>query len=330
MNESLINLLERAAAIQRAGRRAVACVVVKSRGSTPQSAGAIMLVDEDFNTFGTIGGGCVEAEVRRRAHELLLRAESGVLSFKLDHDYGWDDGLICGGTIDMAVTALPEGIERVIDDVRSRRATSLTFRLSTMEFTLDLPPRDRLYVAGAGHVGQALARLAMPLEFETTIFDDREDLLQRFAPSGCTTVAGEIAEKLREAPIDDRTFVVVVTRGHKHDEQALHAVVNRGARYLGMIGSRRKVKLIFDDLKDLGVDPKALTDVHAPIGLDIGSISVEEIALSIAAELVQVRRAADHGRVRIAGTDHTQSSTQRGRVEGSAAAAAGCQPQTQS
>jgi xanthine dehydrogenase accessory factor len=359
MNESLINLLERAAALQRLGRRVVACLVVKARGSTPQSAGALMLVDEDFNTFGTIGGGCVEAEVRRRAHEMLSRGGSGVLTFKLDHDYGWDDGLICGGTIEMAVAPLPDAAElqRVIDDVHNRRATTLTFECAReadvracpeqaetpasllQRYTLDLPPRDRLYIAGAGHVGQALARLALPLEFETTIFDDREDLLQRFAPAGCLAISGDIAEQLRAAPIDERTYVVIVTRGHKHDEQALHAVLSpslegppqgqgvgearaagaessvrersthppapslsgRGRRpkYLGMIGSRRKIKLIFDDLKDMGVDPKALADVHAPIGLDIGSVSVEEIAMSIAAELVQVRRAGHRSPIRI-------------------------------
>lgn len=305
MNEPLIQLLERAVAMQHADKRCVACLVVKSRGSTPQSAGALMLVDEDLNTFGTIGGGCVEAEVRRQAHAMMKRGESGVLSFKLDHDYGWDDGLICGGTIEMAVAPLPEAerLARVIDDVRNRRATELMFMVSasageSQSFVLNLPQRDRLYIAGAGHVGQALARFALPLEFETTIFDDREDLLQRFAPPGCVKVAGEIAEKLREASVDDRTYVVIVTRGHKHDEQALHAVVGRGAKYLGMIGSRRKIKLIFDDLKDFGVDPKVFTDVHAPVGLDIGSVSVEEIALSIAAELVQVRRSDKAAAVR--------------------------------
>ena len=142
--------------------------------------------------------------------------------------------------------------------------------------------------------------MALPLEFETTIIDDRADLLERFAPEGCAKVAGEIAERLREAPVDDRTYVVIVTRGHKHDEQALHAVVGRGAQYLGMIGSRRKIKLIFDDLKNMGVDAKALAEVHAPIGLDIGSVSVEEIALSIAAELVQVRRAEHRSPVTVA------------------------------
>jgi xanthine dehydrogenase accessory factor len=306
MNESVPNLIERAIASRRAGRRIIACLVVKARGSTPQTAGALMLVDEDLNTFGTIGGGCVEAEVRRRAHELLMRDESAVLKFKLDSDYGWDDGLICGGTIEMAIVPLPaiNMLERALSDIRQRRPTSLEFETRTdselpARFTLDVPPRDRLYIAGAGHVGQALARLATPLEFETTIFDDREDLLQRFAPPGCLTIPGDIAAQLRASVVDERTYVVIVTRGHKHDEQALHAAVGRGAKYLGMIGSRRKIKLIFDDLKAMGVDPRSLADVHAPIGLDIRSVTVEEIALSIAGELVQVRRADHRSPVRV-------------------------------
>src|SRR5438477_6757230 len=101
MNESIVQLLSRASALQREGRHAIACLLVKARGSTPQSAGALMLVDYAANTFGTIGGGCVEAEIRRRAIELLEKKSSALLRFKLDHDYGCDDGLICGGTIDM-------------------------------------------------------------------------------------------------------------------------------------------------------------------------------------------------------------------------------------
>jgi xanthine dehydrogenase accessory factor len=296
MNESLPDLLRRAAACAREKRRVVACLVVGARGSTPQSAGAMMLVDEDAGTWGTIGGGCVEAEVRRRAIALLHDRGSGLMCFKLDHDYGWDDGLICGGTLELAVAPLPDSdmLDAVISDIANRRETSLAFRIRTddgpAEYRLHLPPRDRLLVAGAGHVGQAVARLAMPLEFDVAIYDDRADLLERMAPPGVTTVAGDIADQLAAAAIDDRTYCLVVTRGHRHDEQALHAVVGRGAAYVGMIGSRRKVKLIFDDLRARGIDDAALADVHAPVGLDIGAVTVEEIALAIVAQLVEHRR----------------------------------------
>ncbi|NLX20260.1 MAG: XdhC/CoxF family protein, partial [Phycisphaerae bacterium] len=103
-------------------------------------------------------------------------------------------------------------------------------------------------------------------------------------------LTGDIAEVLRGWPIDANTYVVIVTRGHRHDEQALHAVVDSPARYLGMIGSRRKIQVIFDDLAELGVDRDRLERVHSPIGLAIGAITVPEIAVSIAAELTQVRR----------------------------------------
>ena len=296
MNESIVQLLTRAATLQRAGGGVIACLLVKARGSTPQSAGALMLVDDAANTYGTIGGGCVEAEIRRRAIELLERHSSALLRFKLDHDYGWDDGLICGGTIDMAIAPLPSAdmLDSVIDDIKRRRATSLEFTAHSengpARFSLHLPPRDCLYIAGAGHVGQALARLAMRLDFDVTLFDDRDDLLVRFAPEGCISIAGDIADNLKNAAFDDRTWAVIVTRGHRHDEQALAAVLNRGAAYVGMIGSRRKVKLISDDLVEIGFAAEELQKVHAPIGLGIGAVSVEEIAISIAAELVQVRR----------------------------------------
>lgn len=296
MNEPLPNLLQRVLAIRAAERSCFACLVVHSRGSTPQTAGALMVVDDALNTFGTIGGGCVEAEVRRRAFELMSRGQTGLLTFKLDHDYGWDDGLICGGTLDIAVAPLPPDAElhRALALIARREPAALAFEVATDEgaaqYTLNVPARERLLIAGAGHVGQALARMALTLEFDVLVFDDRADLMEKFVPEGALRVAGDIAENLRAAIVDDQTYCVVVTRGHRHDEQALHAVVQRGARYVGMIGSRRKVKLIFDDLRDMGVPDAALLEVHAPIGLAIGAVSVEEIALSIAAQLVEVRR----------------------------------------
>ncbi len=324
MNEPLVNLLRRAVAIQREGRRCVLCLVVGSRGSTPQEAGALMLVDDAAMSFGTIGGGCVEAEVRREAFTMLSRGASGALRFKLNHDYGWDDGLICGGTLEVVVAPPPTvaALERVIEDVGRRVETGLELAVDERTesqgadqrdggaggrrgdhrseigypkaepsvYRLRIPPRERLYIAGAGHVGQAVARLALTLEFEVHVFDDRGDLMAQALAADASAVVGEIADRLAAAPVDAGTYCLIVTRGHRHDEQALRAVVGRGAAYVGMIGSRRKVKLIFDDLEAMGVPRHALAGVRAPVGLDIGGVSVEEIAVSIAAELVQVRR----------------------------------------
>ncbi len=297
MNVPVPEILRQAASLQEKQRPVVACLVVGARGSTPQSAGALMIVDDTLATLGTIGGGCVEAEVRRRAHGLLSDGTSGVMQFKLDHDHGWDDGMICGGTLQIAIGPLPDAatLRGIADDIDARRATSLAVTAESDEgpvvYRLQLPPRERLYVAGVGHIGQAAARLAQRLEFEVTIFDDRSELLERYTPEGVASQPGDVAEQLAAAPVDDDTYCLIVTRGHRHDGQALAAVVGRGARYVGMIGSRRKVKVIFDELVAGGVSRESLDAVAAPVGVDIGAVSVEEIAISIAAQLVQERRA---------------------------------------
>lgn len=297
MSETLSTLLREAARLQREGRRLRACLIVKNRGSTPQSAGSLMLVDDAAQMRGTVGGGCVEAEVRRRAHQMIATDATGVFTFKLDSDYGWDDGLICGGTIDVAIGRLPDAssLETIASALETREHTRLDLFVENehgpMRYVFDLPPRPRLLIAGAGHIGAAVARHAARMEFAVTLFDDRADLLERIALPGVRTVAGEIADSLRAAAVDHDTYCIVVTRGHRHDAQALHAVVDRGAKYVGMIGSRRKVKLIFDELRERGAPDHALESVHAPIGLDIGAELVEEIAISILAELIQVRRA---------------------------------------
>lgn len=293
---SLRDVIAHAARLRQEGRAVYGCLLVAARGSTPQDAGALMLLDDATHTLGTVGGGCVEAEVRREAFALLSRDGSGLLRYKLDHDYGWDDGLICGGTIEMAVGPLPSADElaRIIADIDTRAETCLRIEVDDaggpVAYELALPPRERLLIAGAGHVGRAVAILAVGLDFDVTIFDDRAALLEDGLPEGVAPQGGEIRSALKAASIDPHTFCLIVTRGHRHDEEALEAVVGRGARYVGMIGSRRKIKLIFDDLVARGVPEGALADIHAPVGVDVDAVTVPEIAVSIAAELVQVRR----------------------------------------
>ncbi|MCP3902529.1 MAG: XdhC family protein [Planctomycetes bacterium] len=304
MADTIDRLLDRAADLLDAGHEVAFCLLAKTRGSTPAEAGALLIVDDTAATHGTIGGGCVEAEIRRRVMEMMAEGQSGLLHFKLDHDYGWDDGLICGGSIDVAVGYAADAVSlrTVAAAYRRREATELRLTITDeggarQDFVLDLPPRPRLLIAGAGHIGQALARLARDLDFEVVVFDDRQDLLEKFG-DGVHRIAGHIHEKLAAEPIDGDTYVVIVTRGHRHDEQVLEAVIPRPARYVGMIGSRRKVKVIFDDLAARGVPADALERVHAPIGVEIGSVTVNEVALSIAAQLVEVRRAGYRGPVR--------------------------------
>lgn len=283
------------------GRSCALCTVVNTRGSTPQTAGAMLLLHPTGETEGTVGGGCVEAEVRRRALHLLATQSSGLLAFVLNHDYGWDDGLICGGRLDVAVVSFTDNsqtgpIREAIVRMRCQETAQVSIRIEhegkAIEYRVNIEPTPTLLIAGAGHVGAALARLATGLNFRVVVVDDRADLLTPTRlPPPIETAAGDIQKVLQEWPIDRSTYVVIVTRGHSHDEQALHAVIHSPAKYLGMIGSKRKIRLIFDDLAELGVERAKLERVHTPVGLKIGAVTVPEIAVSIAAELIQVRRA---------------------------------------
>jgi xanthine dehydrogenase accessory factor len=261
----------------------------------------MLLLHPTGQTEGTIGGGCVEAEVRTQALKMLNSQQSGLLSLLLDHDYGWDDGLICGGRLDVAVVSLTEvsqvaPFRQAVDRIRQQQRACIPLRIThegqMVEYRVNIEPTPTLLIAGAGHVGAAVAKLAVDLDYRVVVIDDRADLLDASRlPPPIETVVGEIQNALHDWPIDTNTYVVVVTRGHTHDEQALQAVIDTPAKYIGMIGSRRKINVIFEDLEDLGVPRSKLDQVHTPIGLNIRAVTVPEIAVSIAAELIQVRRA---------------------------------------
>ena len=290
-----------------AGRRAALCVVVATRGSTPQVPGAMICVDEAAQITGTVGGGCTEAEIRRRAHELLSaeqhgRAELGrVFTFDLDYDLATDDGLICGGHMDVAITVVSQPAEAEVlreaaERLRAGEAATLPLRVQAtdglVEYRVHLEAPPKLVIAGGGHIGRVLAEMMVPLGFRVSVADDRIEFANadRF-PSPIEPLVGEIAETLKGRRIDANSYIVIVTRGHKHDEQALGAVIDSPAKYIGMIGSRRKIEIIYDDLKRDGATQEQIDRVHAPIGLDIKAVTPEEIAVSIAAQLISVRRA---------------------------------------
>jgi xanthine dehydrogenase accessory factor len=289
-----------------AGEAVAVCMLVRTRGSTPQKAGAVMVVLRDGKTLGTIGGGCVEAEVRTRALRLFDEPPAGrLLTFRLDHDYGWDDGLVCGGVMDVAVqvvaTAQQAGnFRRALEQLRAGQGVTIPITATDEEgkpqmFEPAFGARPALIIAGAGHVGAALAAVAGQMDFAVTVIDDRPDLLagERFAGVTCAVAAaGAIDAELARLPLDEHAYVVIVTRGHRNDASALAAVINSDVRYVGLIGSKRKVLTIFGELLDRGVTRERLARVHAPIGLDVGAVTPGEIAVSIAAELVAVRRGA--------------------------------------
>ena len=333
------------------------CTVVETKGSTPQKPGSKLLILPDLRNVGTLGGGCVEAEARRQAIGLMQGGVPRLLDFQLDSDYGWDDGLICGGNmkifIDLPQTdkesfiltrlqelseakiplvsttvvkseidciqvgtkmlfaangekvgslgdaALETAVQDELMEVLEKDAPGV-FRWQVEDsrngegavwvFMDAVQPRPTLLIAGAGHVGQALCHLGKWLGFDVAIVDDRVDFAsEERLPEADEIIIGDIAEELRKYPVDHLTYAVIVTRGHQHDEEALHSVVESNARYVGLIGSRRKIKLIYDDLRDMGIPEERLAKVYAPIGLDINSKTVPEIAVSIAAQLIQVR-----------------------------------------
>ncbi len=279
------------------------CVLVRARGSTPQRTGAKMLVVGDGKTIGTLGGGCVEAEVKSKAlRQLADGTPSSLHEFRLDHDFGWDDGLICGGTIDVHIRVLDSHdaseFARLLSEIRGGRSAELVLQLEpangSARYTEILQPSPSLVIAGGGHVGQSLGTLAAALDFRLTVIDDRADYIsaERF-PSASKRIMGDIETELARLAIDSQTYVVIVTRGHRNDGRALAAVVNSPARYIGLIGSKRKIKTIFDDLIQQGVSVEKIVRVHAPIGLEIAAVTPAEIAVSIAAELIAVRRGRD-------------------------------------
>ena len=283
------------------GRSAALCVIVATRGSTPQPAGTMLCVDEAARITGTLGGGCVEADVRRQAHQLLATGSSELITFALDNDFGYDDGMICGGQMDIAVSVLSPAtdvasLREAARQLRAGSAAILPMRVSSegrlVEYRVHLEAAPELVIAGAGHISRVLARVTGPLGFRVHVIDDRREYASadRFPPP-IEIEVGDIAETLAGWPIEARTYIVIVTRGHLHDEAALKAVLDSPAKYIGMIGSKRKVAVILDDLRHAGATPEQLERVHAPIGLDIGAITTEEIAVSISAELVSIRRA---------------------------------------
>jgi xanthine dehydrogenase accessory factor len=255
-----MDLFEEIVRLRREGQRAALATIVHTNGSIPSYESSRMLVREDGSIAGTVGGGCVEADVWAAAKEVLRTEAPRKLTFSLNHEAGQDSGLICGGTLEVYV-------EPIL-------------------------PQPMLYVFGAGHVSTALARAAHLAGFAVGVIDDRES----FANSERFPMAQEIYTRYEDAFVKLRphaaTYLVIVTRGHKDDMDVLRWAVGTEARYIGMIGSRRKVLSIYRALEKEGIAPEKFARVYAPVGLDIGALTPEEIAVSIAAELIAVRRNA--------------------------------------
>ena len=259
MNQEVFSAV--ADALER-GESAALVTIVSTTGSTPQRVGAKMLVFRDGRTVGTIGGGCYENDAFGKARLAIDARAPQLVHYELSDDFAQETGLICGGQMDVYI----EPIE----------------------------PSPELYVIGAGHVGTELATLAHAVGFEVHVVDDREKFASRDRfPDVAAVVAEDIPTWIARTELPPHAYVVIVTRGHTNDLEALRALAPRDLRYLGLIGSRAKVARIYEALQQDGVPGECLKRVHAPIGLDIGAVTPQEIAVSILAELIAVK----HGKV---------------------------------
>jgi xanthine dehydrogenase accessory factor len=254
-----MDIYEEIVKLRQEGRRGAVATIVNVRGSIPSFETAKMLVRDDGSIVGTIGGGCVEAEIWQAAREVMESEKPRTLTFNLNQDPKYDTGLVCGGTLDIFVEPV-------------------------------LPPA-LLYIFGAGHVSLNLYKVARSAGFDVTVVDDRTAYAnrERFTEAK-EIVAEDFDSAMARLTPGESAYLVIVTRGHRDDMRVLRWAVQTRARYIGMIGSKRKTITIFQELTKEGLSPELFERVHAPVGLDIGAITPEEIAVAITAELIAARR----------------------------------------
>jgi len=257
-----MDIYEEIVKLRQEGRRGAVATIVNVRGSIPSFETAKMLVRDDGSIAGTIGGGCVEAEVWQAAREVMESEKPRSLTFNLNQDPKYDTGLVCGGTLDIFIEPV-------------------------------MPPAS-LYIFGAGHVSLNLYEVARRAGFDVTVIDDREAYASRERfPQAREVIAEDFDKAMARITPGESSYIVIVTRGHRDDMRVLRWAVQTQARYIGMIGSKRKTITIYRELLKEGIPEHLFARVHAPVGLDIGAITPEEIAVAITAELIAVRRHAE-------------------------------------
>lgn len=258
-----VDIFEEIVNLRQAGVPAALATIVGTRGSTPGQESMRLLVKEDGTFLGTVGGGCLEAEVYEAALEVIREEASRTLSFRLTQKDSPDSGLLCGGEVTIFIESIT------------------------------IP---KLVVFGGGHVSSALCRVASQAGFLVNVTDERQSYARadRF-PEASEVFARDYVETVADLPLQANTYVVIVTRGHKEDGLVLRELARRfeagdRPRFLGMIGSRTKRAVLFRQLREAEVDEAFLETVRSPVGMLIGARSHDEIAVSIVAELIAVRR----------------------------------------
>lgn len=246
--------------LRRLGQKSALCTIVQVNGSIPSFESAKMLVREDGTFVGTIGGGCVEADVWTAAREVMETEKPKHLTFSLGQDAAYDEGLICGGQLNVFV-------EPVI-------------------------PQPRAFIFGAGHISKSLSKVAKLAGFETVVIDNREAFANRERfPEADEVFADEYEEVFPKLAINGTSYIIIVTRGHRDDMRVLRWAVETPAKYIAMIGSKRKTISVVHELEREGLKREAFERIFAPMGFEIGAVTPEEIAVSVVAEMIAMRRA---------------------------------------
>src|SRR6266851_7855749 len=281
-------------------------IISGAKGSSPQKVGAKALFYADGGIKGTLGGGCLEAEIQRRAVQSLRTGQASAFELLLDHDFGWDDGLICGGKVFGLILPNPQRIGEDFWAQIAERKSSVSwgvkpgFDIGAVPVTQTdedwlyqetVAPPCVLWIAGAGHIAQAVAPLASQLDFKVTVFDDRPALANHHYFPREILLQVDVWEKLAPLPLSGApSFALIVTRGHRHDALVLKDWIHKPFLFLGMIGSARKARTIFDHFREEKIaTPGQLQRVACPVGIRLKSHSVQEIAVSIMAQFIEKR-----------------------------------------
>src|SRR5215470_16206786 len=245
-----MDIYEEVVRLRRLGQKCALATIVQVNGSIPSYESAKLLVREDGSMVGTIGGGCVEAEVWNTAREVMETERPRHMNFSLGQDAAYDNGLICGGQLNVFV-------EPVL-------------------------PQPFAFIFGAGHVSKSLSKVASLAGFATVIIDNREQFAnkERF-PEADRVYAEEYEDACAKLDIHESSYLIIVTRGHRDDMRVLRWAVGTPARYVAMIGSKRKTINVVKELEKEGIPREAFEKIHAPMGLEIGAITPEEIAVSV-------------------------------------------------
>jgi xanthine dehydrogenase accessory factor len=255
-----IDIFDEIQKMRQQGRKAALATIVQIRGSVPSFQSAKMLIRDDGSTLGSVGGGCVEAEVWTAAQDVIRDEKSKVMSFDLTDESMAESGLICGGKVEI--------------------------------FVEPILPTPKMVIFGAGHIATQVSKIATIAGFRNTIVDNRPVYAnaERF-PEAEAIYSESFEQAFEEIVPTENTYIIIVTRGHQEDQNVLRWAVQTNARYIGMIGSKRKIRSIVEQLESEGISRERLERVYMPIGLDIGAVLPEEIAVAIVAELIHVRRA---------------------------------------